>query len=165
MKPYHLFQNISPELQAEILGHLETQHKSAFDLAVVQLCGIKKYRPVFIQRKPIEAQRKFVLENLRIKTGNDLAGQVIQLWLLKGQQDMLKVFLDAVGIEHKDGEVENLPEEIKESAAKKGIKALLDAYTPERVAVYLHTFQTQRPGGWDGITKAMEAEPKLKLGA
>jgi hypothetical protein len=165
MKANQLFQAISPELQSEILSHLETQHKPAFDMAVVQLCGVRRFRPVFIQSRPIEAQRKFILEQLHLKTGSDLAAQVIQLWLLKGQQGMLKTFLDAVGIEHKDGEVETLPEEIKESDAKKGIKALLDSTTAEKAAVYLHTFQTQRPGGWEGLTKAMEAEPKLKLGA
>ena len=163
MKACQLFQTISPELQSEILGHLEIQHKPAFDMAVVQLCGVRRFRPVFIQSRPIEAQRKFILEQLRLKTGNDLAAQVIQLWLLKGQQDMLKTFLDAVGIEHKDGEVETLPEEISEAAAKKGIDALLASTTAEKAAVYLHTFQTQRAGGWEGLAKAMANEPKLAL--
>jgi hypothetical protein len=106
-----------------------------------------------------------VLEQLRLRTNEGVAEQVIQLWLLKAQQPLLKTFLDAVGIEHQDGQVETLPEEISDEQAKAGTDALLAEHPAEKAAVYLAMFQMQRPDGWASLTKAIEAEPKLQLAA
>jgi hypothetical protein len=78
---------------------------------------------------------------------------------------MLGCFLDAVGIPHKEGEVENLPEEIPAEKAKAGVAALLKEYPADKVAVYLTLFQDQRPGGWSTLTDAIAAEPSLQLKA
>ncbi len=56
-----------------------------------------------------------------------------------------------------------LPEEIAEDKAAAGVKALLAAYAPKQVALYLHMFQLQRPEGWPSLTKAIEANPDAKL--
>jgi hypothetical protein len=129
------------------------------------LAASRKLRPIFLQRKSREDQQKWLLEQLHMKSNDSVAEQVIQLWLLKGQQGMLKTFLDAVGIEHKEGEVENLPEEITEEQGKAGIAALLAEVPAEKAAVYLHMFQMQRPGGWAGLAKAIEGEASLALAA
>ena len=164
MKAYQLVQTISPELQKEIVTHMATQHKAAFRMVMNTLAATRKLRPVFLQKKSRDGQQAWLLEQLRIRTNEGVAEQVVQLWLLKGQQGMLKAFLDAVGIDHKEGEVETLPEEISEEQGKAGITALLAEVPGEKAAVYLHMFQMQRPGGWEGLAKAIAAEPTLKLG-
>jgi hypothetical protein len=164
MKAYQLFPAVSKALQQEIVAHLHDNHLQAFRMVVAQLAVQRKLRPIFMEKKSAAEQMDFVIRQLSIKPNDDATGQVIQLWLLKGQQAMLKTFLDAVGIENKDGEVENLPDEISEATAKKGIDALLETYAGDRAALYLHMFQMQKPGGWEGLAKAMDAEPKLKLG-
>ena len=79
---------------------------------------------------------------------------------------MLITFLDAAGIEHNGkGEVEELPEEIAEDKAEAAVAALLAAFPPKQVALYLHMFQDQRPDGWPSLTKAIEARPELNLEA
>ncbi len=163
MKAYQLFSAISPELQKEIVSHMFTQHKAAFRMVQGQLAQARKLRPVFLQQKTREEQFTWMLEQLRVKPHDTIAEQVIQLWLLKGQQPMLTAFLDAVGIEHKDGEVEELPDEIAEDKAKAGIEALLKEHSGEKVALYLTMFQKQKEGGWPGVTAAMEASPELRL--
>ena len=163
MKAYQLINAISPELQKEIVSHMFTQHKAAFRMVQGQLAQARKLRPVFLQQKSREEQFAWMLEQLRVKPHDTIAEQVIQLWLLKGQQPMLTAFLDAVGIEHKDGEVEDLPEEITDEKAKAGIDALLKEHSGEKVALYLTMFQKQKEGGWPGITAAMAATPELKL--
>ncbi len=165
MKAYQLFQAISNELQQEIINHLHANHYQAFRMVLTQLGAQRKLRPVFLERKPASEQMAFVQQLLKVRINDDPAGQVIQLWLLKGQQGMLTTFLDAVGIEHKDGEVEKLPDEITQAKAKKGVDALLAAYPAEPAALYLHMFQMQKPGGWEGVAKAIAAEPKLQLGS
>jgi len=163
MKAHQLFQAVSSELKNEIVMHLDTQHRPAYNMVMGELAKLRKLRPVFLERKSQADQHVWLLDQLRMRSNNGLSEQVIQLWLLKSQQDMLKTFLDAVGIEHKDGEVENLPEEIADDKATAGVAALIAAYPADKVAVYLHMFQMQRVDGWPSITKAIEEEPKLKL--
>lgn len=165
MKAHQLFLAISPELKNEIILHLDTQHRPAYNMVMNELAKLRKMRPVFLERKTQSDQHTWLIDQLRMKSNNGLAEQVIQLWLLKSQQDMLKTFLDAVGIEHKDGEVENLPEEIADDKAASGVAALLASYPADKVAVYLHMFQLQRAEGWPSVAKAIEAEPKLSLNA
>ena len=163
MKPQQLIQSISPGLQHEILNHVFKGHRQAYKMVLNTLAANRKLRPVFVERKNKDDQFAFIIEQLRLRANEGVAEQVIQLWLLKGQQDLLKTFLDAVGIEHQDGQVETLPDEIDEEKAKAGVEALLAAYPAENVALYLHMFQTQRPGGWASLAKIMETEPRLKL--
>ena len=59
--------------------------------------------------------------------------------------------------------MENLPEEIAEDKASAGISALLAAYPAKQVALYLHMFQQQRPGGWEGLAKAITANGGVSL--
>lgn len=165
MTAQQLYSAISKDLQSEIVAYLDREHRQAYRMVLATLASQRKLRPVFMERKQRPDQHKFVTEQLRVRANNGVAEQVIQIWLLKSQQAMLKTFLDALGIEHKDGEVETLPETIEQDKAAAGIAALLAEHSAERVAVYVHMFQMQRPGGWDGLTAAIAAEPKLKLEA
>ena len=134
MKPQQLIQSISPDLQQEILNHLFKEHKPAYKMVLNTLAANRKLRPVFLERKNKDDQFTFVLEQMRLRANEGVAEQVIQLWLLKGQTDLLKTFLDAVGIEHENGQVENLPDDITDEQAKAGVEALLAAHPAEKAA-------------------------------
>lgn len=163
MKAHQLLQAVSKDLQTEIISYLHTEHAGAYNMVLSSLAQHRKLRPVFLQRKAPAEQFAWVLTLLHGRMMNSLAEQVMQIWLLKNQQDMLATFLDAVGIEHKKGEVESLPDEITDDKAAAGVAALLAKFPAEKAAVYLHMFQLQREGGWPSIAKAIEAEPKLTL--
>ena len=164
MKAHLLIQAIGPELRNEILAYLQTEQRGAYRAAIDNLAVQKKLRPVFIQKKTKEQQAAWLYDQLRIKTGDALAEQIIQIWLLKGKPKMLTTFLDAVGIEHDgNGEVKDLPEEIEATKAKKGIDALLKDFPPKHVALYMHIFQMQKEGGWPGLTEAIAGHPDLQL--
>jgi hypothetical protein len=163
MKTLNLIQAISPDLQKEIVQHMYVNHKPAFRMVQGQLATARKLRPVFLQAKSGEDQVNWLLAQIRMKVSETMADQVIQLWLLKGQQKMLSTFLDATGIEHKNGEVEDLPEEITKAKATDGITALLKDFPAEHAAIYLHMFQRQKEGGWPGLTEAMVDFPELEL--
>jgi hypothetical protein len=163
MKAYQIFQAISTDLKHEIYEHIRNNHKGAYDLVLAGLAQARKFRPVFLLQKPKLDQFKWMSDLLKVKTNDNISEQVLQLWLLKGQQKMLGTFLDALEIKHHEGEIEALPEEISAKHAKAGIAALLKDYSAEKVAVYLTLFQGQRPGGWTALTDAIAAEPALKL--
>ena len=165
MTAYQLYSAISKDLQSEIITYLDKEHRQAYRMVLGTLSAQRKLRPVFMERKQRPEQHKFINEQLRVRPNNSVTEQVIQIWLLKSQQGMLKAFLDALGIEHKDGEVENLPEEISQEKAAAAIAALLAEYPAERAALDLHMLQMQRANGWPGLTAAIAAEPKLQIAA
>lgn len=166
MKAHQLIQAIGPDLQKSIVSYVQTEHRAAYRLVLDALAQQRKLRTVFIQRKSREDQAVWVSEQLAHKANDSVAEQIIQLWLLKGQSEMLITFLDAIGVKHDGkGEVENLPEEIEPKKAEAGIAALLAKYPPKQVGLYLTMFQMQKEGGWAGLAAAMEEHPEIKLEA
>ena len=164
MKAHQLFQSIGPELQKNIVSYVQTEHRAAYRLVVDALAQQRKLRPVFIQRKSRDEQAAWVGDHLTHKANDSVAEQIMQLWLLKGQSDMLITFLDAIGVKHDGkGEVEDLPEEIEPKKAEAGIAALLEKFPGKQVGLYLTMFQMQKEGGWPGLATAMEEHPEIKL--
>lgn len=166
MTAIQLLQAIGPALQTEIIGYLQTEQRPAYRAVIQNLATARKLRPVYVQSKSKAEQTAWLLDQMRLRTNEEVTAQIFQIWLLKGQSKMLVTFLDAAGISHNgDGEVEDLPEDISEASAEAGIKALLADYPEKNVALYLHMFQMQKLGGFAGITAAIEKHPALKLEA
>jgi hypothetical protein len=163
MKAYQLIQAISPTLRQEILHYLQSETREAFRTALQQIAAQKKFRPQFIQQKTREQQQAWLAENLRLKMFDGVTEQLFQLWLLKAKTPLLAAFLDAAGIKHEKGQVDELPEELTEEQVSAGIDAMLKENTGEQIAVYLTLFQGQRPGGWKAVGEALEKREELKL--
>ena len=77
---------------------------------------------------------------------------------------MLVDFLDALGIEHKEGVVEDLPPTMDDAKLRAAVDALLAKYPPEAVAVYLHAFNDMNEVDWPNLKTMLESDPRLQLG-
>jgi hypothetical protein len=166
MRPNQLLQAIGAELRMQIMTYMQTDQRAAYKAVIDSLAPAKRLRPAFILEKSRAKQAEWVLEQLGMKANEEVTAQIFQIWLLKGQSQMLITFLDAATIAHDGkGEVTELPEVIADDKAEAAITALLAAYPAKQVALYLAMFQQQREGGWISLTKAIEAHPELKLEA
>lgn len=166
MTAIQLLQAIGEDLRNEIVSYLQTEQRPAYRAVIQNLAAARKLRPVYVQSKSKVEQAAWLLDQMRLRTNEEVTAQILQIWLLKGQSQMLVTFLDAAGIAHNgEGEVEELPEDIAEDKAEAGAAALLAAYPEKNVALYLHMFQMQKPGGFEGITAVIEKRPELKLEA
>lgn len=166
MKAQQLLQAIGPELSQQIIQYVQNDERPAYRALIQNLAQQRKLRPQFILEKSRLKQAEWLLAQLSLKINDPVAEQLLQIWLLKSQGAMLTTFLDAVGIAHDGkGQVEDLPEEIAEDKAAAGIDALLAAYPPKQAALYLYMFQLQKPGGWEGLGKAIAARPEVQLQA
>ncbi|MDH4455862.1 MAG: hypothetical protein QE570_22050 [Verrucomicrobiota bacterium] len=166
MSPNQLLQAIGPELRAQIMTYLQTEHRAAYKAVIDSLAQQRRLRPVFVLEKSRAKQADWVLEQISAKSNEEVTAQIFQIWLLKGQADMLITFLDAAEIAHDGkGEVTELPEEITDEKAEASIDALTAKFPAKQVALYLHMFQQQREGGWPSLTKAIAARAELKLEA
>jgi len=164
MKAQQLLQAINPELRQQIIAYVQTDERPAYRALIQNLAQQRRLRPQFVLEKSRPKQAEWLLAQLYLKTNDPVAEQLLQIWLLKARRPMLVTFLDAVGITHDDkGQVEDLPDEIPEDNAAAGIQALLAAHPAAEAALYLHMFQLQRPGGWDGLAKALAACTEVQL--
>ena len=164
MTPNELLAAIGPEMQLQLMRYMQEEQRPAYKAVVNTIAGQRKLRPTFVMEKSKPKQAEWVLDQLRLRSNEGVTEQIFQIWLLKGKADMLISFLDGVGIAHDGkGEIAELPGEIADDKAEAAVAALLAAHPAKHVALYLTMFQTQRPGGWPGLTKAIESRPELKL--
>lgn len=165
MKAYEIFQEMNPETSASVFQYLRDEQREVYTASLSSLATNRKLRPVFIQRKPAPQQIEWLVKNVKLRGSAEIAEHVIQLWLMKGHQDILIGFLEGLGIEHDgEGAADDIPDEFDSKKLKSTIDSLLKSHDPEIVKVYLHTFQLQRPEGWPEITALIESTPELQFG-
>ncbi|MGD1979747.1 MAG: hypothetical protein PVJ98_10160 [Akkermansiaceae bacterium] len=165
MKAYEIFREIQPDTATSVFQYLRDEQREVYTASLSTLATNRKLRPVFIQRKPGPAQIDWLVKNIKLKTSDEIAEHVIQLWLMKAHQEMLTQFLDGVGIEHDgEGAAEDIPDELDAKKLKATVDQLLKDQDAEAVRIYLHVFQTQRPDGWPELTSLIESTPELQFG-
>src|SRR5579872_7321718 len=124
---------MSPSLALEILTYTHENDKQVFRATMSAVAEARKVRPVFLERQPKPQRHSAMLATLARPTLEMVTANLIRTWLLKKYKDMLCDFLDALGIAHKDGVVDDLPATIEDAKLQAAIKVLLDKYPREAV--------------------------------
>lgn len=150
-----------------LVDWMRTEEKPVFKATLTSLAQQKKLRPVFLERKPRAEQAAWVADNLKLRLSEAIGENVLQIWLLKKKQAMLAAFLNQVGIPHDgNGAVDgDLPATLDAAKVAAAVKDCAEKYPAEELAIYLHLFQLQQPGGWPEVDAALAANPTVKLGA
>jgi hypothetical protein len=165
MKCYEIFGKISPELTNEIFSYLLDSEKLVYKAMIQNIASRRKLRPVFIERKPKNDRHLWLQQALSLKNADDIAMQLLQIWLLGAQREMICEFLDSLGIEHDGkGVVENLPGAPSRERLNETITKLLEKHSREVVAVYLHAFQGMDETGWAVLDEALATDSQISLG-
>jgi hypothetical protein len=165
MQAFLLFQKMPTETAAEMLQYLRENEREAYKSVLSSLAVQRKLRPVFIQKRPVEKQIAWMIDSMKLRVGNDIGEQVIQVWLMKANKEMLVAFLDAMKIEHDgEGSIENLPETLDAETLKTSVGGLLEKYPAHAVSLYLNVFQSQRADGWPALGDLIAADPRLQIG-
>jgi len=92
------------------------------------------------------------------------SGSLIRHWLVKKQNAMLVQYLDALGIAHKEGVVDDLPKTMDDEKLKAAIEGLLAKFPHEAVAVYLLAFNDMNEANWPNLKTMLETDTRLQLG-
>jgi hypothetical protein len=155
---------MSPALALDILTYAYESDKPLYRATLGAVAEARKVRPVFLERQP-RAQRHAAMLGTLARPALEMAtANLIRTWLLKKHNGMLADFLNALGITHKEGVVEELPEAMDDAKLRAAVDALLAKYPQEVVAVYLQAFNDMNEVEWPNL-KAMLAEDKrLQLG-
>jgi hypothetical protein len=155
---------MSPAQAVEIINYAYESDKPLYHVVVKAVAEARKLRPVFLERQPRTERHTQMLSTLARPSLEMVTGNLIRAWLVKKHKNMLVDFLNALGIQHNEGVVEDLPESMADEKLKPAIDALLAKYPQEAVAVYLHAFNDMNEANWPNLKTMLESDQRLQLG-
>ena len=155
---------MSPALALDILTYAYETDKPLYRATLGAVAEARKLRPVFLERQPRPQRHAAMLATLARPALDMVAANLIRTWLLKKHKQMLTDFLDALGIAHQEGVVEDLPPTMDDAKVRAAGDALLAKHPPEAVAVYLNAFNEMNEVEWPSLKTMLESDPRLQLG-
>jgi len=155
---------MSPALATEILTYAYEADKPLYKATMQAVAEARKVRPVFLERQPRSQRHSTMLSTLTRPSLELITGNLIRTWLLKKYKGMLVDFLDALGVKHSDGVVDDLPETMEDEKLKAAVEKLLEKYPHEAVAVYLNAFKDMNEVNWANLKGVLESDQRLQLG-
>jgi hypothetical protein len=155
---------MSPGLALEILTYAYETDKPLYHATLSAVAEARKLRPVYLERQPRSQRHTAMLATLAKPALEMVTANVIRGWLLKKYKGMLVDFLDALGIAHKEGVVEELPPAVADDKLRAAVDVLVAKYPPEVVAVYLNAFNDMNQVEWPNLKTMLESDKRLQLG-
>lgn len=114
--------------------------------AVLFIAQQKKFRPKFVVGLDDERKAKHFASVLSLPDG--LAARALVVYHLAEEREMMGAFLDALGIAHEKGLIQD--EAVKPDPEKIGpaVAQLRERFPADSVALYLGTLRCQDPEAW-----------------
>lgn len=158
MRPAKLWRTMPAPLKIDAATAFWTDENAALEQAeaIALIARQIKFRPRSVQGLSTERRAKYLAGLPQVS--DLLAARLLVVYHLAHQRPMMGAFLDALGIEHKDGLIEDetpkspTPEEIARAA-----DTLAAAYPKADVGRYFWTLLWQDPETWG----ALQDRPEL----
>jgi hypothetical protein len=160
---YELFGFMPAELSTEILERTFATNKELYRATLQAVAEARRVRPVFLEKRPRVDRHKDMVDMLSRPRMNVAAATLIRGWLISSEKALLIDFLDALGVQHTEGTVDDLPESVEDEKLKGAIELLLSKHPREKVTVYLHAFDEMNEVRWPNLKAMLEQEPRLQL--
>jgi len=161
---HELFGFMSPALAVRIIEFAHDNNKELYRSALAAVAEARKLRPAFLERSPRATRHAGMAEVLAKPRLELVSANLLREWLMKGKTAMLADFLDALGIAHKDGAVDDLPASVEDEKLRGAVEKLLAKYPPEEAAIYLNAFYTMNDVRWPNLEALLKSEPRLQFG-
>jgi hypothetical protein len=117
--------------------------------AVLIIANQKKFRPKFVLALDVDRKARHLASIGNVPDA--LSARILVVYHLSDQREMMGAFLDALGIAHENGLIQN--DEVKPEAEKVAPAAatLYAKYPAEDVTLYLDTLLCQDPETWNAL--------------
>ena len=117
--------------------------------AVLAIAQQKKFRPKFVLSLDNERKARHLSGLLSLPEA--LAARALVIYHLAGQRDMMGAFLDALGIAHENGLIQDDGAKPDPEKLPPAVAALKEKFPAEDVSLYLQTLMCQDPETWGGL--------------
>ncbi len=165
MTDEELFSRLSPERAAGMLAEVRGVNRQVLRSVIGQLAARRKLRPAFIEKKPGPERLTWIAAELARPSNAPLSLEILHVWLMECRQPMLCAYLDALGIPHDEaGTLEGAPPtEPSAETVQKAVEAILAAFPPDEVAIYLRLFLRMDRAGWPALARIVESDERLLI--
>ena len=148
-RPSRIWKRMTSELRYKAAEVFWTDEQSTDQQveAIGAIAGAMKFRPKSVISLPLDRKAKY-LASLPVMP-DTIAARALVSYHLETQRPMMATFLDALGIAHEDGLINEDtapkpdPEKLRGAAAE-----LADKYPGPEVSLYLSTLVSQDPETW-----------------
>lgn len=155
---------MSPSLAVRIIEYTHDNNKELYRTALASVAEARKLRPAFLERTPRSTRHAGMASVLSRPRLELIAANLLREWLMKQQTGMLADFLNALGIPHKEGAVDDLPATVDDEKLRGAVEGLLAKYPAEEAAVYLNAFYTMNDVHWPNLEAMLKSDPRLQFG-
>jgi hypothetical protein len=114
--------------------------------AVMLIAQQKKFRPKFVLGLDDERRSKHLATMLSLPEA--LAARALVVYHLAEQREMMGTFLDALGLKHDNGLIEDDEAKPEPDKVAPAVAAISEKYPAEDVSLYLTTLVCQDPQTW-----------------
>lgn len=163
MTSHELMGFMPPALAREILEYAFASDKDLYRGTMNAVAEARKLRPVFFERKPRPQRHADMIASLSSPRMEAAAATLIRSWLLKSEKQMLVDFLDCLGVVHKEGVVDDLPEKIEDAKMTAAVDQLIARHPKEKVIIYLNAFQSMNPEISPLLKEMLQSRSELQL--
>jgi hypothetical protein len=165
VKSHELYAAVDPVIVTQMLDWFRAHDRNVYKSAVSTLAGKRKLRPIFIEKKSLVDQYEWIHKTLKINACDTIGEHLLQAYLMAGQQSMLGMFCDGMGIPHdgKGSVVGDLPKKLDVERLDTTIDRLVELFDPRLFTLYLECFNLQVTGGWTALTEKLNSDERLKL--
>jgi hypothetical protein len=150
--PSRLWKQMAPELRLRAAHAFWADEQSAHDQAQAGLLIAQqlKFRPKTVASLDLDRKTRYLAGLSSLP--DTVAARLLVVYHLAEQRPMMGAFLDALGIPHEDGLIQE--EDVKPDPARVPSAAarLADDYPPANVSLYLNTLLCQDPDAWAVLT-------------
>lgn len=160
---HELFGFMSPDLSHQILEVTYVDNRDVYRTALDSVAQSKHVRTVFLERQPRKERHKAMAAALARPIMEEASSGLLRSWLVRHQSALLIDFLNALGIPHKDGVVEELPPSMEDAKLAGAVDALLAKHSQEVVVVYLHAFNSMNGDAWQNLQTLLENDTRLQF--
>ena len=120
-------------------------------------------RDALLKRLPIQEKARQLRRLVESPSLRHVCDDLLRSWVVSRKTPMLVCFVEAQGLQHNNGILDDSVTQADLKLVKKGVRAVLEKFPPREVALYMGIMLTVGGDFWVGLAEAVEAEfPGMK---
>src|SRR5688572_10430860 len=151
LTPSRLWKRMAPELRQQAARAFWMDDQAIDDQvqAVLLIAQQKKFRPKFVMSLDVDRKARHLATLGTLP--DSIAARVLIVYHLAEQRPMMGTFLDALGIKHEEGLIQD--DEVKPDPSKvaPAVAHIAGQFPPDHVSLYLNTLLCQDPDTWGAL--------------
>ncbi len=156
MRANEVFSWLGPERTRRLLEELLKETPGAAGIALGAAAEAFRLRPQFLRRQPIEKRAEWVRRALSRPSSAPAAEQVLAEYFLSAHRPLLVELLDALGVQHEEGELQELSPACPEAKQlRQTVTSFRKGEGPEMRELLLRAFAAQSAISWPALEEML----------